>query len=173
MMNASLSPRIYKPRAGGGGVFAGVGLVVLSLGFLKYGDWIFSVSGLIGSCAGLLIAAYLVFGSRPWVYLYGDRLELHPRLAKLIKDRLGVSLYTPKVIYYRQIGALRRTRGFGGLNALGILLKNRKSWQRPGYGIPYLGVENYADLEAELLRRIPPGCELYGIDFLGHRRPFS
>jgi hypothetical protein len=152
----------------------GVTLVVLFLGILRYGVWILSTDGLISACVGLLIPAYLVFfGFRLWVYLYDGHLELHPRLAKLIKDHLGISLYTPKVIYYRQIEALRRTRGFGGVNALGILLKDRKSWQRTGYGIPYQGVENYADLEAELLRRVPPTCELYSVNFLGHRGPFK
>jgi hypothetical protein len=139
----------------------------------RYGERVFSVIGLIGLGIGLLIAGYLeLFAFRLWVYLYDDRLEIHPSLAKLLQDRLGITLYRPKVVYYREVRGLRRTRGFGGYNAL-VVIKKPKPWHRCEYGIPYLGVENFADLEAELLRRVPPTCELYSVNFLGHRGPFK
>src|SRR5574337_1163128 len=67
MMNASSAPRIYKPHTGGGRLYAGVTLVVLFLGILRYGTWILSTDGLISACVGLLIPAYLIFfGFRLW-----------------------------------------------------------------------------------------------------------
>ncbi len=119
----------------------------------------------------MLIGAYAAFfGSRWWVFLYDTHLEIHPRLAKLIKDRLGLSIYTAKSIYYHRIKALRRTRGLGYYNALIVVVGDHKSSEFP---ITRMGVENYADLEAELLRRVPPTCELSGTDFLGHKQPFK
>jgi hypothetical protein len=172
MIHSSSAAKIYKPSGGGGVLYAAAILFGLCVGLLERGTWIFlSLGGLTGTGIGMLIVAYVVFfGSRWWVYLYDNHLEIHPRLAKLIKDHLGTSLYTPKIIYYQQIQALRRTRGFGYYNALVILLKDRK---RSKYAITRRGVENYADLEAELLRRVPPTCELSGVDFLGHDRPFK
>ncbi len=172
MSGCTRTPKIYKPSTGGGGTFAVLALLILFLGALTYGDWLLSIPGLIGTAVGFLIPAYMIFGARLWVYLYEDHLELHPRMARCVKDHLGVCLYTPKVVYYRQIRALRRSRGFGAYNALVVLIGERRAWQRSEYGIPVQGVENYADLEAELLRRIPPTCELYSMDFLGHRGPF-
>jgi hypothetical protein len=152
-------------------VAVGAALVTV---LLRYGQDVLSARRLIGLSVGLLCLAYIEFlGFRLWVYLYSDRLEIRTALSKLVEDRLGMTLGKPVVIYYGQIKALRRTRGFGGFNALGVLLRERKPWQRPGYGIPYQGVENYADLEAELLRRVPPNCELYSVNFLGHRGPFK
>jgi hypothetical protein len=166
------SVKVYEPLTGGEGTFAVIALVTALLGFLKYGDWLVSIPGLIGTVAGFLIPAYLIFGSRLWVFLYEHHLELHPRFAKYLKDHFGVSVYSPKVVYYRQIVALRRSRGFGGHNALAVLIGSRKPWQRNAYGIPYQGVKNYADLEAELCRRAPSTCEFYSVNFLGHRGPF-
>lgn len=132
-----------------------------------------SPTGLIVMSVVLVVAAYLeFFAFRLWVYLYDDRLVIHPSLAKLIRDHFGITLYTPKIIHYREITGLRRTRGFGGYNAL-VVIKEPRPWERCEYGIPYLGVENFADLEAELLRRVPPTCELYSMNFLGHRGPFK
>jgi hypothetical protein len=81
-------------------------------------------------------------------------------------------VYTPKVVYYRQIVTLRRSRGFGTHNALAVVIGKRNPGQRVAYGIPCRGVKNYADLEAELCRRVPPTCEFYSLNFLGHRGPF-
>ena len=172
-MTGSSALKIYRARAGGGGWFAVVMVVVYPLMILQDSAWFFSMGGLISMGIATLIAAYVAFfGFRMWVYLYDTHLALHPRLAKLIQDRLGVCLYRPTVIFYRQIQALRRSRGLGAFNSLAILHTRGKPPQLRGHGIAYQGVENYDDLEAELLRRVPPTCKLYGIDFLGRTRPF-
>lgn len=148
-------------------------VVALTVMVLRGGERTFSPIGVFSIFITLLVLAYLaLFALRLWVYLYDERLEMHPSLAKLIRDRLGISLYTPKVIYYRDITGLRRTRGFGGYNAL-VVVRRPQRWRRNAYGIPYLGVQEYDDLERELLRRVPPTCELYSVDFLGHRGPFK
>ena len=172
-MHPAPGPAVYGPspyRPGWYVVAVGAALIAV---FLRYGQEVLSPPRLIGLSVGLLCLAYIEFlGFRLWVYLHSDRLEIRTALSKLLEDRLGITVSKPIVIYYGQIKALRRTRGFGGYNALGVLLGERRSWQRPAYGIPYQGVQNYADLEAELLRRVPPTCELYSVNFLGHRGPF-
>jgi hypothetical protein len=128
---------------------------------------------LLGVCLGLFITAYLhFFGRQRWVYLCENGLEIQTALAKLLHDRWGISQAKPSVIYYGQIQTLRRTWGFGGYNFLALLLRDRRPGQRAGYLIPYHGVEDSTDLEAELLRRVSPSCELHSINFLGHRGPF-
>jgi hypothetical protein len=170
----SSPPKIYRPKTGGVASFAVVMVLVTALRFFQDRSLVTSIHGLVIIGVVVLGMAYIfLFGTRLWVFLYDTHLALHPRLAKLIKDRFGVSLYTPKVIYYRQIKTLRRSRGLGGFNALAIMFTGGKRSELEAYGIPYLGVENYADLEAELLRRVPPTCELCGIDILFRKRPFK
>lgn len=172
-MRTSAAPRVYRPSGYRWGVYAGAVLFALALGILKEGARVFSTVGLIATSIAFLIFAYLeFFAFRLWVYLYDDRLEIHPSLAKLIHDRLGITLYAPKIIHYREITGLRRTRGFGGYNAL-VVVRRPRRWRRNAYGIPYLGIQEYDDLERELLRRVAPTCELYSVDFLGHRGPFK
>jgi len=173
LVNASEKPKVYEPSPYRIGPITAGATFALAVVLLKYGEDLLSPAGIIGFGVGITLVAYLeFFGLRLWVYLYDNRLEIRTALPRLIEDRLGLAVAKPTVIYYGQIKALRRTRGFGGFNALGILLRERRPWQRPGYGIPYQGVDNYADLEAELLRRVPPTCELYSVNFLGHRGPF-
>lgn len=173
-VDSAPEPKVYKPPPYRPGWYVvGVAAALVAV-FLRYGQDVLSGPRLIGLSFGVLCLAYIEFlGFRLWVHLYSDHLEIRTALSKLIQDRLDTSIGKRVIIQYRQIKALRRTRGFGGFNALGILLRERKPWQRPGYGIPYQGVENYADLEAELLRRVPPTCELYSVNFLGHRGPFK
>lgn len=147
-------------------------LFALLVTTIRFGDRTLSPVGLLGLGVGLTIGAYFaLFAFRVWVFLYDDRLEIHPALAKLLHDRLSLPLYRPKTVRYRDIVGLRRTRGFGGLNAL-VIVRRAPRWQRSEYGIPRLGVADYADLEAELLRRVPPDCELYSVNVLGRRGPF-
>jgi hypothetical protein len=168
MTNASPPIKVYKPSAGGGTAYAIAVLIGLGVGFLDRGTWIFfSVSGLIGTGLGLLVAAYIsFFGTRWWVCLYDKHLEIHPRLAKLIQDRLGVSLYTPRAISYQQIREVKWTRGFGWFNEIQLVLRDSR---RSTCGITRRGVQNYADLEKELLQRLPPTCVLTGIESSEHK----
>ncbi|MCX5734164.1 MAG: hypothetical protein NTW68_07550 [candidate division NC10 bacterium] len=155
-------------------MFGVVFAVVLSLEFLQDREWVLSMSGFIAMGVVALLSAYLwFFVIRQWVYLYDSHLALHPRLAKLIKDHLGYSFYTPKVIYYQQITRLRRSRGLGAYNALAIFYTGGKHSEKRGAGIHYSGIENYPDLETELLRRVPPTCELCGMGLLFRKRPFK
>jgi hypothetical protein len=132
----------------------------------------FSRGGFLVISVILLVYAYIeFFAFRLWVYLYDDRLEIHPALAKLLRDRLGIMVYSPKVVSFRTITALRRTRGFGGFNAL-VVVRRPPRGQRSEYGISTMGVMDYVELETELLRRVPQDCELYSVDPLGHRGPF-
>jgi hypothetical protein len=172
--HASGTPKVYGPSRCRISPYT-IG-VVFALGVVtaKYGKEVLSPVGLSAFTVGISLAAYMeFFGLRLWVSLYENRLEIRTALSKLIHDRFGLALCKPVVIYYGQIKALRKTRGFGGFNALGILLRQQMRGQRAGYGIPYQGVKDYADLEAELLRRVPATCELYSVDFLGHRGPFN
>lgn len=172
--DSHVAPKVYRARVDGVGLFAALMVAVLCLQILRDRAWFFSMIGLITMGIVTPLCAYIaLFGFRVWVYLYDTHLALHPRLAKLIQDRLGVSLYTPKVIYYRQIHALRRSRGLGMYNALSIFFRAGNPPEVIAYGIPYYGVENYDELEAELLRRVSPTCRLYGVDLLWRTRPFK
>lgn len=172
-MSTVAAPRVYRPSGYWWRAYLVGAVVALTVMVLRGGERTFSPVGVISILITLLVLAYLaLFAFRLWVYLYDDRLEIHPSLAKLIQDRLGITLYKPKIIHYRDITGLRRTRGFGGYNAL-VVIRRARRWQRSEYGIPYLGVNEYADLEAELLRRVPPTCELYSVNVLGHRGPFK
>ena len=175
MVDTISTPRIYKPATSSRWGFVGLVLFLLAVMVIRYGvEDIFSPGGLSVLGFGLVFTAYLdFFGLRRWVYLFDDRLEIQTALAKLLQDRWGLARARPIVIYYPQIQALRRARGFGGYNFLAVLLRDRRPGQRAGYLIPYHGVEDSADLEAELLRRVPPTCELYSVNFLGHRGPFK
>jgi len=167
--------KIYRPAATTWWSYGGAFLFALAVVMAEYGVGdVLSPVVLLGVCLGLLVTAYLHFFARQrWVSLYDDRLEIQTALAKLLQDRWGLARARPIVIYYPQIQALRRARGFGGYNFLALLLRDRRPGQRAGYVIPYHGVEDSADLEAELLRRVPPTCELYSVNFLGHRGPFK
>jgi hypothetical protein len=78
------------------GAVAGVAVIVS-----RAGERTFSLVGIATIVSALLILAYLaLFAFRLWVYVYDDRLEIHPSLAKLVRDRLGLTLYSPKVIYF-------------------------------------------------------------------------
>jgi hypothetical protein len=155
--------KIYRPSNGGTAVYAIAVLIGLAVGLIDRGTSIFSsISGVIGTGLGLAAAAYVCFfGTRWWVYLYEEHLEIHPRLAKLILDKLGVSLYTPRTIKYQRIREIRWTHGLGWFNELQFFLAGNKS----AAGITRHGVQNYADLEKELLQRIPATCGLTGVEF--------
>jgi hypothetical protein len=157
MMGASPLVKIYRPSSGGSTAYAIAVLVGLGVGILDRGMWIlFTASGLIGTALGLLVSAYICFfGTRWWVFLYDKHLEVHPRLAKFIQDRLGISLYTPRVVYYQQIREVKSTRGFGWFNEIQLVLKDSR---RSTCGITRRGIENYADLEKELIQRLPRTC---------------
>lgn len=171
MSRPSGAARIYPPSAPWYGAYlvgAVIGVAVIAL---RAGERALSPMGLAAIGSALLILAYLaLFAFRLWVYVYDDRLEIHPALATLARDHLGLTLYAPKVIYFRQVVGLRRTRGFGGYNAL-VIVRHAPRWQRSEYGIPIAGVQRYAELEREILRCVPSTCRLQSVTLLGHRGP--
>ena len=114
------------------------------------------------------------FGRTVWVYLYEDRLEIRQPLSKLLKDRFGFSPSRPKIIYFREIEAMRKTVEGTAL----LIIKDGPIWKQRKFPIPHLDfgretMENYKDLEDELLRRVPPTCDLYSLNWLGGRTPFK
>lgn len=167
------TPKVYHPSRYRWGIYLAAALCTIVLIVVRGGARIVSPAGFIVTAIVLLLAAYLEFYAfRVWVHLYDTHLDVYPSLSKLLAERCGLPLGRPIRIYYREIKALRRTRGFVGYNALVVVRGRRLGW-RSAYGIPCQGVENYSDLEKELLQRVPPNCELYSMNILGRRGPFT
>jgi hypothetical protein len=121
----------------------------------------------------LAIGGYICFFSwKAWVFLYEDRVEVEFAFTRLVRERFGIALSKRRTVFFRHVNALHKMRGFGGYNFLGIIGSTPTGEER-GVSFPYLLLEDYAELEAELLRRIPSNCELYSTGFTGRRGPFK
>jgi hypothetical protein len=165
--------RTFPPSAPWYGAYTTAAVVGVAVIAWRAGPRILSPVGVGTIVVALLILAYLaLFAFRLWVYIYDDRVEIHPSLAKMVRDCFGLTLYVPKVVYFRDVITLRRTRGFGGYNAL-VLVRRASRWQRSEYGIPIAGVQRYDELEREIRRRVPAMCRLESLNFLGKRGPLE
>ena len=177
MSETLFPPKTYRPKAASWWSCTVGFLVSVAVVIIKYGGGILgtllSPGGAVVLCFAVWFSVYLdFFALRRWVRLHDQFLEIQTVFGKWCEDHLGIDGAGRAVIYYKQIQALRRTQGFGGFNLLGILLGQHGPRRRQGYNIPYSGVEGVADIEAELLRRVPATCERYSVSFLGHRGPF-
>ena len=152
------SPQVYRPSACHWR--ANIVFLVFMLFILVLDERVsvFSPGGaLFGFLAMGIMTLALYSGNRRWVLLYDDRLEIHGILGKLLRDRFGLSLVKPTVIYYRGIRILQ---GLGEHGNLTIAQRNTDGqWKE--YLISCVQIENHADLEAALLRRVPAHCELH------------
>ena len=92
-----------------------------------------------------------------WVLLYEDRLEIHGFLRRLLSDRFGLIRITPTIIPYRHIRILQGIGEHGNLVIIQRMPDGR--WKEDCVSDVY--VENHADLEAELLHRVPTQCILH------------
>ena len=119
---------------------------------------VFSPGGaLFGFLAMGIMTLSLYSSNRRWVLLYHERLEIHGILGKLLRDRFGLNLVKPTVIHY---GGIRILQGLGEHGNLTIIQRTTDGqWKE--YLISCVQIENHADLEAELLRRVPAHCELH------------
>jgi 4-amino-4-deoxy-L-arabinose transferase-like glycosyltransferase len=149
-------PKVYGPSAPPWKLAGGLTVLGLSLiGAERY--WL--SSGGSGDDRGtiiglaLLTVALWVFGERRWVHLYEDRLEIRDSLSKGLQDRMGIVLCKPQVVYFREVKGLRHVRGFGG--KLLQITRVSHPWQRMRISIPVSSVQSYADLETDILHRIP------------------
>jgi len=149
-------PKVYGPAAPSWRLAGG--LIVLGLCLVGVERYWLSVSrsgnegvGVIGLV--FLLMALWDLGERRWVSLYEDRLEIRDALSKGLQDRVGILLCKPQVVYYRDVKGLRHVRGFGG--KILQISKVSHPWQRTRISIPVSSVQSYADLETDILHRIP------------------
>ena len=155
---APSSPQVYRPSAchwGTGSVVIGVVLLIF---VLKDPAWALSPGGLLVGClltGGMVLQEYSA--NRRWVFLHDDRLEIHGVLAKLLRDRFGLRLVNPIVIYYRSIRILQGLEEHGNLT----IVQRTADGEWKEYLVSRVQIENHADLEVELLRRVPAHCELH------------
>jgi uncharacterized membrane protein len=135
-------------------------LVFSPLALISFG--VFSVlMGLLGVYIGF-------FADRKWVYLYEDYLEIQGPLSMLAERRLGL-LPGRRTILCREIESLGKREP----EDQGYLIIGTR--YGPGWGrlsICCSDFENYQDLKAELLKRVPPACERYTLKPLGRRGPW-
>ena len=103
-----------------------------------------------------LIVLLLYLKDRCWVLLFEDRLEIHGTLRRLLRDRFGLNRITLTIIPYRQIRILQGIGEHGNL----VIIERTPDGRWKESCISDVYVENHADLEAELLRRVPPQCVL-------------
>jgi len=147
-----------------------MGIVVIAKRRSGVFDWWIAIPSLL---IMLVFAAYLAFFCwRVWVFLYEDRVEVEFAFTRLIREHFGIALSKRRAVFFRHVSALHKMRGFGGMNFLGII-GSTPTGEGRGVSFPYLLLEDYAELEAELLRRIPANCELYSTGFTARRGPFK
>jgi hypothetical protein len=121
----------------------------------------------------LAVCAYISFFSwKAWVFLYEDRLEFEFAFTRLIRERFGIALSKRRTVFFRTVRGLRKMHGFGAFNFL-VIIWQTSSGEKREYGFPYLTLQDYPELEAEILRRIPANCELYSTGFTARRGPFK
>lgn len=154
---APSSPQVYRPSAchwQANIVFLVFMLLILVL------DERMSVFSPGGALFGFLVMGIMTLslysGNRRWVFLHDDRLEIHGVLAKLLRDRFGLRLVNPIVIYYRSIRILQGLEEHGNLT----IVQRTADGEWKEYLVSRVQIENHADLEVELLRRVPAHCEL-------------
>jgi hypothetical protein len=167
-------PRVYRPERADWRTFIGC-LLILGIGLrAKFGAedfvWWIATPFLL---AILALCAYISFFSwKAWVFLYEDRLEFEFAFTRLVRERFGIALSKRRTVYFRSVRGLRKMHGFGAFNFLVIIWQDSTGEVRE-YGFPYLTLQDYPELEAELLRRIPANCELYSTGFTARRGPFK
>jgi hypothetical protein len=173
-MRVTGTPRVFKPERADWATF---GICLLITGIVigaKYrpGDfaWWIDIPFLP---AILAVGAYISFFSwKAWVFLYEDRLEFEFAFTKLVRERFGITLSKRRTVFFRTVRGLRKMHGFGAFNFLVIIWATSTGEVRE-YGFPYVTLQDYPELEAELLRQIPANCELYSTGFTARRGPFK
>ncbi len=158
-MGAHSEPKIYRPTGESLPIFlfalgGGIAYAYLMTATVDTYFWRGVVIG------GVIMVAFAFLGGREWVYLYDDRLEIRRYLVKLIEDQLGVTLLKPRVIHFRHIIRLQQTFALPFWGRYLVITLPAERWGERNYSIHRDRVENYQDLEADLLRRVPPGCQL-------------
>lgn len=109
-------------------------------------------------CTFPMILALTLFSTgRFWVFLHADRLEIQGVLSKVVQDRFGIALVKPTTIYYRNIRILQGLGEHGNL----VIIQRTGDGRWKEHLISRSNIENYADLEEELLRRVPAHCKLH------------
>jgi hypothetical protein len=173
-MRDTETPRVFKPE---GADWTTFGVCLLITGIVisakhRPGDFAWWID--IPFLAAILgIGAYISFFSwKAWVFLYEDRLEFEFAFTKLVRERFGIALSKRRTVYFRTVRGLRKMHGFGAFNFLAIIWQTSTGEVRE-YGFPYRTLQDYPELEAELLRRIPANCELYSTGFTARRGPFK
>jgi hypothetical protein len=168
------TPRIFKPECLDWTTLV-IGLAITGVLLrARYRPGIFTWWFVIPSLLVILaVCAYIsIFSWKAWVYLYEDRLEVEFAFTKLTRERFGIVLSRRRTVFFRAVRSLHKMRGFGAFNFLGIIAV-APGGKVQGCSFPYLTLQEYPELEAELLRRIPPNCELFSIGFTGRRGPFK
>jgi hypothetical protein len=150
-------PKVYRPSAPSWKLAGG--LSVLGLCLLGAERYWFAIgrsgdkdAGIVGLC--LILMALWDLGERRWVFLYDDRLEIRGVFSKGLEDRAGIVLCKPQVVYYREVKGFRHVRGLGERRLLQISRVSHP-WQRTRVSIPVSAVDSYANLETDILDRIP------------------
>ena len=172
-MNRMENPiKVYEPRRASLLAFLGVAAGVVLIIFRNVG-WnileppVFILVGVLSVSGGLYIG---VIGGRQWVYLYEDHLEVCGAIGNFLQRRLGGGVLTSKIAY-RDIVALSR-RLYESPRAGYLEINQRTEEQKTKRVRVAIPRAKYLDLKAELLKRIPPGCELYSTKGYGKPGPW-
>lgn len=117
-----------------------------------------------------------VFAGRAWVHLYEDYLAFQGPMSHYLESSFGWRISRTRIPYQR-ITALGRAAAEQGTSlpdgkGFFFVVHRRRGWRRRKFFIPCKGSEQYRDLLAELLKRVPQDCTLYTWKPFGRRGPF-
>lgn len=164
--------KIYKPRPVSPLLLLAIGVGIPLIIFRNIGGDILEppVLVLVGALSVGLASYVGVFAGRKWIHLYDDRLEIRGPISNLLLRLFGLDLCVDK-ISYREVVALGRC-AYESKRGSYLIIHRARGRKRERFRLECTPLEKYLDLKAEVLKKIPPSCELYSLKGLGVRGPW-